>query len=640
MRVRVGGPLVDSPDRRKYHKVLGHKGSHFLRAQVVRAMNSRRRSKCFPFTILALAAALVFAPWSFWAGGAARALAASARSPEDPDIKAAVARALEYLKVHVLHGGPGFNGFCAMTALKSGVPPEDPFVAKALDEIVHGSLDNPDPKINYVSAANLMALVAARQYVVRRDGGDKDLYRAEIQRLLDFLISKQNSSGDWDYQGTPAGHGDTSQTQFALLALWAASDSGFKVPQEVWERAAGWLLETQYPDGGFSYHPRGGHEDFGVEHGITVAGVTGLLVARRHLFSKAEIRASGAGSRPKGENAEASASNPLERVRTDRTETEATRATGDYGSGKDPEGKSKLTLGSVQAAIDRAAGWLASRYTIMKVPRFALCYVYGLERVAALMDVDTFAGNDWYADGASELLKTQASDGSWGGDGGPFANTCFAVLFLTRATWKVTGGTGSAGELGGGGMRGGHDLTKLVPGEQVDDEGRVKVEAPKGPLEDLINEMVNSQNNKVIEDLGKKVVEDVFSGKSEELIRQKDKLKTMVAHPNPEVRRTALWALGRCEDLGMVPLMIKAMQDENLDVVIEAQNALCMLSRRPRGFGLPLHPWDKLPEDASDDAKQQAVEEWRSAQIDKWKQWYFRVRPYDQRDDLTDVGKL
>jgi hypothetical protein len=170
--------------------------------------------------------------------------------------------------------------------------------------------------------------------------------------------------------------------------------------------------------------------------------------------------------------------------------------------------------------------------------------------------------------------------------------------------------------------------------------GDIVRQQPTGPIEDILNDLLNKPLSKVSPDLGEKIVEDYKANpeKRKELIGQKEKLKKLVEYPDDNARVAALWALGRCEDLGLAPLLIKALGDNNVDVSVEARNALCVLSRKPLGEGLPAHPWDKLPEDAKEDAKKQAFIDWRAAALEKWKLWYARVRPYDQRDDLSDVG--
>ena len=58
-------------------------------------------------------------------------------------------------------------------------------------------------------------------------------------------------------------------------------------------------------------------------------------------------------------------------------------------------------------------------------------YLWGVERrMAAFMEVDELFGRDWYQEGARHLLG-QNEDGGWSND---LDETCFAILFLARAT--------------------------------------------------------------------------------------------------------------------------------------------------------------------------------------------------------------
>ena len=64
-----------------------------------------------------------------------------------------------------------------------------------------------------------------------------------------------------------------------------------------------------------------------------------------------------------------------------------------------------------------------------------------------LYQTDTFGG-DWYILGAKSILKTQNGNGSWGKrEAGDKANdvwkTCFAILFLKKATRMIATGGGN-----------------------------------------------------------------------------------------------------------------------------------------------------------------------------------------------------
>ncbi|MBZ0136567.1 MAG: hypothetical protein K8I27_09360 [Planctomycetes bacterium] len=80
-------------------------------------------------------------------------------------------------------------------------------------------------------------------------------------------------------------------------------------------------------------------------------------------------------------------------------------------------------------------------------------YLYTVERLGMLGGIDEIGGHDWYLEGADVLLKDQQDSGMWDIDNeidpSDIYNTCYALLFLKRATDGVdrpipviTGGDG------------------------------------------------------------------------------------------------------------------------------------------------------------------------------------------------------
>jgi hypothetical protein len=71
------------------------------------------------------------------------------------------------------------------------------------------------------------------------------------------------------------------------------------------------------------------------------------------------------------------------------------------------------------------------------IPNANLYYLWSLERVAMLYNLETINGKDWYGWGANHLLASQQRSGAWekGNYPGssPALDTSFALLFLHRS---------------------------------------------------------------------------------------------------------------------------------------------------------------------------------------------------------------
>ncbi|MHC4850044.1 MAG: hypothetical protein ACYTEG_16565, partial [Planctomycetota bacterium] len=66
-------------------------------------------------------------------------------------------------------------------------------------------------------------------------------------------------------------------------------------------------------------------------------------------------------------------------------------------------------------------------------------YLYAIERAAVLDRVKRVGVHDWYFEGAAWLLDQQRKHGAWDRkDTKDDVNTCFALLFLKRATAPLT----------------------------------------------------------------------------------------------------------------------------------------------------------------------------------------------------------
>jgi hypothetical protein len=561
---------------------------------------------------------------------------ASFAEERTPEVEAAIRRGVAFLKEDCLRNGSGspraMDGLVTYALLSAGESVDDPIVKKLIEKLVEkvagGNYVGRQGHI-YEAGTDAMAMAAA----------DQEKYREHIQAIADFIIKEQRNHGGWDYPSGENG-GDTSISQYGMLGLWAAARAGGNVPKLVWDKAAVWHSKSQLPEGAFSYHPNGG-ERF-AKHSMTVAGIGSVSIARLYIYGpfaaadrKADSADVDASKKPKKSN---KAFGVLERV----TPTEIadpkvgiTPKQLDDSNYKPISGRKEL-----DGSIGRGMFWLSKQYTIENPTGWPLYYLYGLERAAALTNAEKISGHDWYREGSTFLIRTQKPDGSWSDQAGPSPSTSFAILFLSRATEKLVPNaprpppTRKVPTFGGGIMAGARglpaDLTRLDT-----TDGTVKAKTSDSPLDRLLADLENPKSQNV-ESAQAAIVETVITGNRRELMGQKDLLLKLAIDRRVEVRRTAYWALGRCNDLRVAPVLIRGLMDVDFDVSIEARNSLCVLSRRPRGFGLLEDALDKLPDDVTPAERDSAAEKWRRDDAQHWKEWYQSVRPYDERDNLPE----
>lgn len=542
-----------------------------------------------------------------------------------PEVLAAVRKAMDYFQKTNLPVAPNEVGLVAYSCLAAGETVDSPVVrdmlGKVLSKISGGEYVQTHHHI-YEAGVDAMALAAA----------DKEKYRDKIQIIANYIMKNQKSNGSWDYPAIDHG-GDTSITQYAMLGLWAAARAGIEIPPNVLDNAASWHMRTQLKNGGFGYQPLGGDPE--VKYSMTMAGVGSMGIVRV-LMTQIPLEFESLNDEPEVKTKkDEKAFGVLERVTP--KDAPDLPATADKGV------KLQVSRADLEKSIRGGMGWLSSNYTLDKSKigqSWHLYYMYGLERAASLGNYEKIGGHDWYTEGYRIILKAQNADGSWTDIGGVTASTCFATLFLMRATEKLVPKAAppkpppKAATVGGGLQIGGRGLPTDLGNVQTSG-GNITAKKTDTPLDKLLAELENPKSQNV-ETAQAALVEAVQVGQREKLIGQKDLLLKLAKDPRVDVRRTAFWALGRCNDLRVAPVLIQGLMDADYDAAVEARNALCVLSRRPRGFGLPDDLIAKLPANASQAEKESAFERWRDDDIRRWRDWYQSVRPYSERDKLPD----
>jgi hypothetical protein len=319
-----------------------------------------------------------------------------------------------------------------LTLLHAGYRENDPDVQRLLKTMLDGK-----PVTTYTASVQAMALEEL----------DRVKYQRRILQCAQFLVDNQGKDGLWGY-GTPTtawdaiktkevatsgsakpvtaggerrkpkvvtriavkatrvgqGPGDSSNSQYAALGIRACHESGILFPAEVIERARKAWADTQRPDEdkkggtearGWGYYGDGSRGSYG---SMTAGGLAAVCIYD-HILGQAWT--------------------------------------------KDP-------------VVEKARTWMTLNFSATENPHaprgwdgyettaFVYYYLYAMERAGLIYGTETFGTHTWYVEGATYILDTQKPDGSWVTpsrfqDGGPVADTCFAILFLRRSTTPLTG---------------------------------------------------------------------------------------------------------------------------------------------------------------------------------------------------------
>lgn len=282
--------------------------------------------------------------------------------------------------------------------------------------------------------------------------GFKPEWKQWVKELRDFLLnnialsrqesfsSKQGAGGlidrkeTWSYPGQ-AKISDHSNTQYAVLGLHAAQKLGEPTPASVWIAVLEGMIYTQAESGPTVPQklapPRKSNDPY-VRKPVTVSGRNDR--ARGWGYGGAAKPAAGSGQ---------------------QAETGSMTTVGlacvalawhNLGQGRDKDGlkyvRDRKNIQDKDRSLDDGFAWLDHNWDVTKNPNYGTWhyyYLYGLERAGILGGRQMIGGHDWYREGG-ELLLSQQRGSMWddaNGDG-PEVSTCFALLFLTRATVPLT----------------------------------------------------------------------------------------------------------------------------------------------------------------------------------------------------------
>ncbi|TET36724.1 MAG: hypothetical protein E3J72_08175 [Planctomycetota bacterium] len=292
-----------------------------------------------------------------------------------------------------------------------------------------------------------------------------------IKEYIDWICNHREDDGRWRYpDGSPKGFGDLSNCQYAVLALNVARRLNIPHDKKIYQEISDYLLRNQEKDG-----PK-------VEPGFPVP-VADNSIAALKKFQKDFIR--GLTKLVKrARKAEKKGKDPLDDPANDPRTYVEEKAEKIYGK----EGKAMKARGWCYQAEDTEPGrqwkrdinggmtasatiflvaakdacettgwwksrgkkmnqairdgcaWIAHNFSVSGNPGASshhYYWLYALERTGVICMVPKFSKHNWFEEGTKLIISQQGSDGSWRvarGTSGPNIDTCFALLFLKRAT--------------------------------------------------------------------------------------------------------------------------------------------------------------------------------------------------------------
>jgi len=315
-------------------------------------------------------------------------LSLGAGDPPTPTVNAAIGRGVAWLKKAQRAGGafgsqPGETALALMALRHSGVPASDPVCERAARRLER---DLPDGQC-YSAALGSLALLAQ----------NPERHKKLIRKLVASIVRGQCRNGQWSYKlrrTKRRAEGDASNTQIAILALYAARMRGIDVPVAPFTLLQKHLEAVQNGDGGFGYTGKAERS----YASMTAGGAMALALC----------------------------------IAIDKKKPVADPAVRDHA---DVKRAFKWITREFRPSVNRGAG--RARSTKRKARNdnhWRHYWLWSLERACGVTATARLGKHDWYAMGARFLLDTQRDDGNWRDPESKLQATCFALLFLSRKT--------------------------------------------------------------------------------------------------------------------------------------------------------------------------------------------------------------
>jgi hypothetical protein len=523
--------------------------------------------------------------------------------PLHPDVEAMVKRGVAYLEEHP-QGNTGEALLQALTVIEATkryermIPADHPLVTRAVARLMrdlkkHREEDEPLGPGVYHACVGILVLTEL----------GPDQYRPEIESLVDVVLKNRTQHGAYGYSA--ATNSDSSQSQYVALAFGVLKLHGFKVQKEEARSLLEWFCKAQTNEGSWYYHYYGTSlavRDPPIQRlsrHVTGASSIYLLGDVLNLTPKRsglKLKGAGAGDLPPSVSVY---------ISPDRDRDPDADQTGPLVN---------FDAGLLNSSKSKANRWLASNFRMSLDEAWHYYFMYGLERYAYFREKaegEIKEVPNWYDQGVEFLMANQEPSGGWpsaSGGGEQTANnsTCFAIMFLVRASELLMDNSASSITRGGMGFTENAKIENKG-GEIVSDD---MVQGFQN-IVNLLKDAKSEDDVEALMDVLAPAIKEFTSDKEKSKAEQLQFLRGLMTEKSYAKRKVAVRFLAASQDMDNVPALLYAMSDPALDICEAAHNGLRLISRKVDAFPLSERP-----------TKQEFLE-----LKQKWTAWYKGVRP-------------
>lgn len=465
--------------------------------------------------------------------------------------------------------------------------------------------------------ARLKQLVSEAKPAAKNDGSpvgaDIDSRPRLSDAVADILKSRRllpPSNG-----ANPDGMDDNSNTQFAILGLWAARRHGVPVDDALAFVEKRFLAAQDPRSGGWGYGVGG---FVSPTPPMTCVGLLALAISSGNnservlrAGAKPKVNPDGKVTEPK-DIKPPKISNPLE----SRSVQAGLAYIAPFIAPPAPkQGQGAVAPSLPGAGVGTLGDWMSDLYFLWTLER--VCMVYGLKDIHR---------RDWYAIGSKYLMESQNHDGSWRHKYSPEIETSFGLMFMCRSN-LVKDLTRI--------LRAGNNLPKTASGgPAVKPGGNANIPPPAGNtstgdadvaeltkslleakgaeqarlLEKLRDEKGAAYTSALVDaipKLSKDMQKSARDALAERMSRMKPEfIQDRLQNENPELRRAAAIAVYMRDLNDLIPDVIPLLADK--DELVWRGARLVLTKMTGKDFGPP----------------PQATDEEKKTAVAAWKAWY------------------